>query len=651
MDDYQSPRRAYNHNVGAVGVGEIEKWAILFKFLDCLGTDLNPIDDTVITTPELAYAIPTLQHGQVIGSHQDDPWNVNRVGGSPNAADKGCQSQWHLSWSIFRKIEEYRLALQDYDGLGQWLGVYKHSEDIINAGLRALGSILQRRVPDQFNDILCAMMVQHATHNFAYKRNLFKEVNESAFTTWGRMIPSITEADQEILDTVFQRLTSSDGSSPGDAPPSWPSDQTLSSSSLSGVAGVGSAFTNHTIPYPMAVDGNSLHDSSQHGHLDPNPILTSTTSFNHPTDSYLVPYQTNYIWNMGPFGPCYFDGASPYSITPLHQPPGFRGMYGSSRRSDYPQYGAQRSPGALHHSKPFLVFMEFMNGFVARGGLLELFSHRSNHESSSQPELNTRDSEARFLTKAETSFFHPLTRSISQSPPGPIPQAIVSTTWSLVHRGQLHSFQDTADFMVRLGKNLLPSSQSFASFAQAVLQTCSLASTGQLPRDQIQNIKRHVEETTREWGGRYHPDCLLRAQDLNSRGSQNLRPKIVSRASSHQPTLSNIESSGSVGRSQLDAPTEVSTAFTTNTTPSATSSVKCPSCEKTYSGKHAKSHLSRHKRDHRETNIPIKCDFCGKVFGHTRTDNIRTHYRQVHQQELQEDGRTYWAKKRTPSEP
>ncbi|KAI1772654.1 hypothetical protein F4818DRAFT_425049 [Hypoxylon cercidicola] len=77
---------------------------------------------------------------------------------------------------------------------------------------------------------------------------------------------------------------------------------------------------------------------------------------------------------------------------------------------------------------------------------------------------------------------------------------------------------------------------------------------------------------------------------------------------------------------------------TTATNSSTSSTVSCPTCEKTYSGKHAKSHLSRHKREHRDKNIQVQCLFCDRIFHHTRTDNIRTHCRKVHQQELPEDG-------------
>ncbi|XXH02489.1 hypothetical protein Hte_008865 [Hypoxylon texense] len=379
MDGYHNPQRSprtHNYNVGTAGLCEIEALATTFVFLCYLGIDLDAIDDTVVTTPELPFS--TLRHYRVVGSYEDGPWNANRVGNAPDVIDKVCQSQWHLYWQFVRKINGYRLALQGYDDLRLWIGPDKRSKDIIYDGLRALGGISQGIVPDQFKDILWAMVVQHATHDFTQKRYLFK-VNESAFTAWRGIIPWITEADQNILDLVFKRLTSLDGSSPGDAPSSKPSSQPLSGASFSGVTGVGSKFTTHTVHYPMAVDGNSLHDPPQHG---PNTISPSSTSFNHPAEGYpSAPYVNhtqvlnNYLWDASLFGtyqqapsssrPYLLGDSNPYpSIQHQPQQTGFGSMYGAPQRTNYNQYETRINPGALKDSNPFLVFMEFMNVIV-----------------------------------------------------------------------------------------------------------------------------------------------------------------------------------------------------------------------------------------------------------------------------------------------
>lgn len=333
--------------------------------------------DTVVTTPELPFSIPTLRHDQVIGSHQDVPWNASRVNGSPNPVDRLCQSQWDLSWWLVRKINTYRLALQRCDDLRPWARAYERTKDIINDGLHALGDISQKRVPNQFNNILCAMIVQQAIYVFAQKRNLFRDVNESAFSTWRGMIPEATEANQKILDAVFERLTSWEGSSSGDTPPSWPSDPSFS--------GVGSIFPTHPLSYPMTVDNNSVHDPPQHGPLSP------SASFNPPAGDYSIPpYMSqaptfdNYVYNFGVLGHApnsnnsfFFDEPNQYA-TMQRQPPSssLRDVYRSSQQSTYPSFETRMNPGVLHHSNPFRVFMEFMNGKSIARICSDSFSHQ-----------------------------------------------------------------------------------------------------------------------------------------------------------------------------------------------------------------------------------------------------------------------------------
>ncbi|KAI6086653.1 hypothetical protein F4821DRAFT_237693 [Hypoxylon rubiginosum] len=83
-------------------------------------------------------------------------------------------------------------------------------------------------------------------------------------------------------------------------------------------------------------------------------------------------------------------------------------------------------------------------------------------------------------------------------------------------------------------------------------------------------------------------------------------------------------------------------ASSSNTSSSNDSTISCPECDKTFHGKHARSHLSRHKRSHRE-DTQIQCPFCDKTFRHNRTDNVRTHCRNVHQRELPQDAKKFWA--------
>ncbi|KAI1765458.1 hypothetical protein GGR53DRAFT_260989 [Hypoxylon sp. FL1150] len=663
MANYRNPHMSYNHDVGAAGLDEIEKFAIICEFSDNLRRELNILDDTVVTTPELPFSLPILPNDQVIGSHQDGPWNASRVGGSPNLVNKGCQSQWHLSWWLVRKINVYRLALQGYDDLRPWLEPYQYPKDIINDGSRALEDIFQRKVPDQFDYILCAMIVQQAIYVFARKRNLFKEFNESAFISWRDVIPTITTENRNVLDLVFERLTTLDKSSLEDTATPWPSDPSVS--------GVGGVFTSHSLSYPMAVDSSSLHDSPQHGHPGQNPIVPSNASFSPHAAGYSVPpYMNqpatfnNFVWDAGNFGAYdsapsengnfFYNAANQYpTIQHPPLPPDLSDTYRSSP-SGYPSFGAQMSPDTLYRSNSFQLFMHFMNEFKDCGELLRIFSLGLNRGGSREPYPNER----MFSFIAKSSFFDPLRDSMLQLPDDPIARAIVSITVSLVSRGELRSSIATADYMIHLGKHLLSSDQSCASFAKVVLEALLEARSRacaehdpprvfatQSIREQSQNIGPQVEAIVREWTGTYQPTYLLQRQDLNSGSGLGLRPRNVSRSSSKRPTLSSLISSGSNERSHLNTPTEYSTTHTTNTTPSVGSNatLQCPNCDKSFSGKHAKSHLSRHKRDHRD-NVQRTCEYCNKVFYHSRTDNIRTHIRNVHQQEIPKDGRKYWNK-------
>lgn len=445
-------------------------------------------------------------------------------------------------------------------------------------------------MPRQFNDLLCAMIIQHAICDFAHKRGLFKDVNESSFRG---VVSEAIETDVKMLDAVSQLLTSSDGTSSGDASSSWSSDLSFS--------GVGDMFTTQPLDYPMGLDNNALHDPPRHGHLP------SNASFNSPSGEFPIsPYLSHPqaiggypMWSFGTYhqapnnNPYLFNGADQYPTIPDQTSTRFN-VYGPSQQSRYSPYEAQMGSSALHRSNLRRVFGWFINGkyslrvqsdwfshvitgFKDCNNLLPIFSYDSIRESDNRP-----DSNARFLTKAETSFFHPLTRSMSQSPPDQIAQAIISTTWSLVQRNKLHSFQDTANYMTQLGRHLLPTRPSCANFARVVLETCSKASAeyglprmfpSQLCRSQQQDIGNQVEAIARDWNGAYHPTNLMQ-QDSNSRDNPTLRPKGRSRASSKQPTLSTFDSLGSNERSHLNTPTEVSTAL--YVTPYIPMAIGCP---------------------------------------------------------------------------
>ncbi|KAI0169124.1 hypothetical protein GGR52DRAFT_508627 [Hypoxylon sp. FL1284] len=656
MDGYYNPPKIYyntnNNDLGAAGPNEIEAWATICDFLESIGTDFNALDETSVPTPELPFSIPALPHDQAIGTQQDPPWN--QVDGSPNAVDKSSRLQLDLSCWLIRKVHAYYLALARCEDLTSWLEEYGRSKDIVNDGLRTLADISHDRNPEHFDSILCAMVVQHAVYVFARERNLFMDVNESAFTIWGGMIPTLTEANQKVLNTVFGYLKSSDGSSTEHPPSSWPSDQSVS--------GVGDRFTSN-VSYPMAVDNNSLDDPPQHGQVITDSSLNPPAG-NYPIDPYASQALnfTGYVWdsnNFGDYGQASNDNTTPYMFDTANQyptierqsiSPSLSGMYQTFQHPNNLAYKTQISPAALSLSNPFRCFMQFMNNLKNCGDLLTIFSHGSIQTSNRSPHSKGRSAEKQFYLNAKSSFFDPLETAVKDFPP--IARAIVSTTLSMV-QDKIHSYEDTADYMVHLSKHLLPSPESCASFARIVLKTCPTTAKNRLPQFMNQayrdeEIDRRVEETRRDWRGAYYP---LYLQDLTSRGNRDSRSKSATRTGGKQLTLSNLASSGSNGPSYWNTATEGSIAPTTNTTPSGSSTVRCPLCDKSFSGRHAKSHLSRHKRDHRDVDTQIKCPVCDKVFHHTRTDNVRTHCRNVHHTELPKDGRKLWERKPLASEP
>ncbi|OTB17434.1 hypothetical protein K445DRAFT_276915 [Daldinia sp. EC12] len=162
---------------------------------------------------------------------------------------------------------------------------------------------------------------------------------------------------------------------------------------------------------------------------------------------------------------------------------------------------------------------------------------------------------------------------------------------------------------------------------------------------QTQSIEKRIDEIVKSYSGAYHPAHLLQPHN-NQRSHRTLHPRqhtLTSRASSSQPTPSIVDSLGSNGHNFMDNGADIS-IMTSNTTPSQTSNAQCEECGKTFTGKHVSSHLSRHKRQHRVGHFTIECPYCGKLFHHVRTDNIRTHCRNVHGRELPENGKEYWSR-------
>ncbi|OTA97035.1 hypothetical protein M434DRAFT_332902 [Hypoxylon sp. CO27-5] len=298
--------------------------------------------------------------------------------------------------------------------------------------------------------------------------------------------------------------------------------------------------------------------------------------------------------------------------------------------------------------------------FMNLGDLHDLFSNGidSNHRINLPATYNARASENERLMNAERSLFSPL----RGSPPlqNPLMQAIISTTRSLALLGGLSSLTRMISYMINLGMNILESSKSCHSFTLTVMHHCpqgSIASViGQCRQftslTQNLTLDKFIDEIARKHSGAYHPAHLIQSPDTRLRSQRTLHSResmIPSRASSSRLTPSNFDLSASNIQSRMDN-TEMSVVseLTTNTTTSTTSTVKCKECGKLFKGKNLSSHLSRHKRSHRDAD-EIRCPSgCSKVFKGSRTDNIRAHCRKVHNEELPQD---YWAARTTTYDP
>ncbi|KAI1464050.1 uncharacterized protein F4812DRAFT_463111 [Daldinia caldariorum] len=659
-------------NDGANSLGKINSFTITCEFLDSLRTSANRSDGAFATTPNLEhlhdFCLPALRFDRSMGNiFQASPLvNPSTMDNSSTSRDK---EQWRvLSWFVW-KIDGYRDKLQEClkenipPGLKDWLTKHNDSTEIRNVGLRGLGDILQDIIPSEFDEILPIMIVQHAIFHYTCETNTLGSV-ESAFTGWRNGIP-IIQTHQSSLDLVFERLKLADRSS-GNAQLARPHIQTP-------LFETGSKFTHLDITsYPQSITDSSLYPPRPLiSSPEPNPwTLPGGQSFaTGPDDRYLTGYAMENIPKLSYYDPSRIE--VPVSFTPAANlnmsfctteinPSAFQNQahqrvgqaYGLSPSPGYSQYENGMSSMSLRSSTPFTVFMKFIDNFTNQGGLPHLFSKGSIRWTKRPLTVNAMVTEKLFFKNTENLFFDPLRNLVSQSVQDPIIQAIISTTSSLILLGGLHSLPDVADYMISLGIHLLPSPDLCRDFARIILQTCPEAGAtntpGRSPRGrgqyQSQSIEKRIEEIVKSYSGAYHPAHLFQSHNTQ-RSHRTLHPRqhiVTSQASSSQPTPSIVDSVGSNGHNFMDNGADTS-IMTSTTIPSLTSTAQCEECGKTFTGKHVSSHLSRHKRQHRNIHVTIECPYCGKLFRHVRTDNIRTHYRNVHGHELPENGKEYWS--------
>ncbi|KAI0837136.1 hypothetical protein F5Y06DRAFT_297922 [Hypoxylon sp. FL0890] len=648
----------YGHDSNITRLDKINMFMNSCEFLDSLRIDANRLG-AVITASD-----------QSIGNQQDRPWNA--VDGSSNPRDKECRPQWQLlSWFIQETDANYQ-KLQPSPGqnmppdIATWLTKYHRSRDVRKAGLHTLADILQSHTPINFNEILCAVIVLHAILDFNSKRNSLEGDVESALSGWSYM-NSLTEANREAIGVVLKRLALSPAC--------------LRDPPGANVLETGSMFADDTLrPLSIVISDSSLSDIPVYEPLGYNtgapPLNSHLNSAFISQNGYPMPHSFNQPQPAGTYPP-WGSEHSAFSNSPIME----MGYSFQNDLGQYPQqhgsgqlFGSAHSSGYTHDERatdvigmnrptPLISFMGFLDGFIALGDLHRLFSHGidSSNRINLPATYNARASETEFLISAERSLFGPLKNV--QSLQDPIIQAIISTTQSLALLGGLSTFTRMAGYMIHLGMNILKTRTSCCSFSRTVLQHCPKASVtdviGQFTRSwgltENQPPEQFIDEIGRHHSGAYHPAHLVQSPDARPRNLRSLHtrePTIPSRASSSRHTPSIVDLSTSNMPSRLDN-TEMSVVseLTTNTTLSTTSTAKCAGCDKckkSFKGKNFRSHLSRHKRSHRDADeIPCPSG-CPKVFKGSRTDNIRAHCRKVHNEELPRD---YWSVRPKSSEP
>ncbi|KAI1074286.1 hypothetical protein F5B20DRAFT_586415 [Whalleya microplaca] len=640
------------------GPSEIASLYLACDFLESLCIDGNVVKDTLVATPDSQIPpLPSSQHERPSDGNQERPVNASLADGSSNAQNKRCQTQWQLLHWFIQKIDVYYQKLQcpgieTLPVLRQWLTKYRRSKKVREVGLHTLRDILQDKRPLAFDEVLCAMLVQHAVFVWSKNRRLVEGGIGSALSGWRNMF-SPTSDEQSALDFVFKQITIYDSSTPGDSNPAWPDHQTLFNSP---VQETGSQFTSGPF-YPMSINieesiygiagfdadasswaqnpMTSFPPRTQHLSMTPHP--TRPSEFDPGPYSLWRPGESSTTMGIAnPFTPNPFDLQQPFQrqphlsgslqvFQPLLQPPHL------IPRSTH----VNNSP--LNQSPPFRIFMNFVDEFKNLGGLLHLFSRihtKPVYLTNPPTNSNTQASEIGFSMNAETYLFQPL--KASRHIEDPLEKAIVSTARSFTLVRGLRSFKDIEDYIIHLSINLLPSPEPCRKFVQVVLQTCIdiAPEVDGFPEVHHQNhtIEQLLDKVTGQFLGGYYPTQLLQPKIGQSRDYERLQPggPSLSSSSSSHPTSPLGNSATSNRRNNRGTSTIASTTYEhTGTTPSVGSELRCPHCSQSFTGKYAHQSLSRHKRNHKDRMFKCPHPGCPKALD-SRTDNIRTHCKNVH---------------------
>ncbi|OTA98702.1 hypothetical protein M426DRAFT_28213 [Hypoxylon sp. CI-4A] len=660
MNTYYSsplPQGPYNPPPDANLSSRINTLIVASNFVDSLAGEAPFSGNANLATPDFkSFNFPTRQPFNSTDNGLAPPLVVSWKDNSPDEHKLRHILQWQYLWRFVRKIRDYYQKLQGCKDQGisstlkSWLTAHPQAETIRTTGLLALRDILQNSITSQFEELLCAMVVQHAISQCTCEVNPFEANMRSAFSGWRDSIP-LNQGNQGDLDTVFSQLKLVDESSLEGAEPTRPAQGTF-------VFETGSIFSDtNSNSYPTTINDNSClplgpdYNASEYA---PNYPPSQPTLFGPAASSgpeYFPSYSPPNANSPFPSNELHNSSASLRQPSPSNQ--GFSFIYPPTYHTQEVQFGAI----SLIESPSFETFRKYVDNFSDQGDLSDLFSHGPINWNNAPLNSNTRLSNTLFCTRTESAFFAPLRTLASQSPNGSIQKAIVSSAQSLTLLGGLQSLEAAAEYMIHLSKNLLPDPQSCRSFARRVLQkyhTALIADessrSGSRGMPGMQQIERKLDIIVKDYCGIYYPAYFLAPQ---ATPSHDARTQTLSRQQSSVPSGSDssllqpsiFDRPRSYAPSIPDSATETSTVYerTINTSSSADDAFKCSVCDKLYTGRNAKTSLCRHKRNHKD--LTISCPGCGKKYKGTRTDNIRQHCAKEHPNITipKSNTRAYWA--------
>ncbi|KAI5864886.1 hypothetical protein GGS23DRAFT_595579 [Durotheca rogersii] len=632
---FATPPSHYGNTLvdNATTMDKINRLCLVCNFLDRLPIDLSVSHDVPVDTPDLASAISTLQ--------LDLPINVSMMRGPSRSRDEQHQQQWRLPLRFMQKIDAcvqklLRCSRTDMSvALRDWVAGSPQPSLVRDTGLGVLGAMEQNNVPSRFDELLCAMIVQHAVFEIDHIESLS---SQSAFIGWATLTPEIqdnAELFARLVRDDHQLSASVDARQAGSVPP------TPSSSAVMGAGGGGLPASFPSYPTSVA-DADLSSDTPRYAQPAYSP---NTNEWPLSPNGDFSPGWLPYYGTPGPFPPAGFvahpavANASSF-VAPQQLQADFDPFYLLMQPTNVAQYSVQVNRTAVRQSPAFGIFVGFIEAF-SRCDLAHIFSH--NDANPLVPPQDYPPPMAPSLSRDGWYRFPPLDTSVlvqlETACGGAVEQAIVSTARSLVESGRIHSFWDAARYMCYLSANLLPSINSYRSFVRVVLRANS---PNRLPTESAQGLKQYAEELARNFRGAFCPAHLLRPRrpshmPLGEPSGDRRHPLAPYTALSSLPTTHS--------RSLTDTSTVISTLSRTAATTLSENSVpsrQCSDCDKSFHGKHASSHLSRHRREHRGP-LSTACPLCGKPFPHQRTDNIRSHCWNVHGQALPRSGKAFWA--------